>query len=74
MIRVRIALLWDSRTVEMSTLPAFLRGSLTGTGNFSGDVSLDFPGSFTKAAVEEMMERLPDFAPGSAKVTLTLDS
>jgi hypothetical protein len=37
-------------------------------------VAFDFPGTFTKANVEEMMERLPDFAPGSAKVTLTLGS
>jgi energy-coupling factor transporter ATP-binding protein EcfA2 len=73
-IRVRIGLLWDDRTIEMSTLPAFLRGSLTGTGAFSGEVILNFSGSFNKAAVEEMIERLPDFSPGSAKVTLTLDS
>ncbi|MFA5262785.1 MAG: hypothetical protein WC378_03100 [Opitutaceae bacterium] len=71
-VRVRVGLLWDARTVEMSTLPTFLRGSLTGTGAFSGEVVLDFSGSFTKAAVEDMMERLPDFSPGSAKVTLTL--
>jgi hypothetical protein len=58
----------------MSTLPSFLRGSLTGTGTFNGEVTFEFPGSFNKAAVEAMMERLPDFAPGSAKVTLTLDS
>ncbi len=73
-IRVRIGLLWDARTVEMSALPAFLRGSLTGTGAFSGEVILDFSGSVNKAAVEEMVERLPDFSPGSAKVTLTLGS
>ncbi len=72
--RVRIRLSWDARTDEMSTYPAFLRGSLTGMGTFSGEVTFDIPGSFTKASVEEIMERLPDFAPGSAKVTLTLSS
>jgi hypothetical protein len=65
---------FESRTVEMSTLPTFLRGSLAGSGTFNGEVTLEFPGSFTKAAVEDMMERLPDFSPGSAKVTLTLGS
>ena len=73
-IRIRIGLLWDARTDEMSNFPAFLRGSLTGTGTFSGEVILEFPGSFTKAAVEDMVKRLPDFSPGSAKVTLTLAS
>jgi hypothetical protein len=47
---------------------------LTGTGTFNGEVTFEFPGSFNKAAVEAMMERLPDFSPGSAKVTLTLGS
>jgi hypothetical protein len=65
---------FESRTAEMSNLPSFLRGSLTGAGAFSGEVTLEFPGSFTKAAVEDMMERLPDFSPGSAKVTLTISS
>mgnify|MGYP000184201014 CR=1 FL=1 len=73
-IRVRIGITFDPRTADMSTLPSFLRGSLTGAGLFSGEVTLEFPGSFNKAAVEAMMERLPDFAPGSAKVTLTLGS
>jgi hypothetical protein len=71
-VRVRIGMTFESRTAEMSTLPTFLRGSLTGYGTFNGEVTLEFPGSFTKATVEDMMERLPDFSPGSAKVTLTL--
>lgn len=71
-VRVRIGMTFEARTAEMSNLPSFLRGSLTGTGTFSGEVTLEFPGSFTKTAVEDMMERLPDFSPGSAKVTLTI--
>jgi len=73
-VRVRIGIAYESRTADMSTLPSFLRGSLTGTGTFNGEVTFEFPGSFNKAAVEAMMERLPDFSPGSAKVTLTLGS
>lgn len=71
-VRVRIGMTFESRTAEISTLPTFLRGSLAGSGMFNGEVTLEFPGSFNKAAVEDMMERLPDFSPGSAKVTLTL--
>lgn len=73
-VRVRIGITFDARTSDMSTLPSFLRGALAGAGTFSGEVTFEFPGSFNKAAVEAMMERLPDFAPGSAKVTLTLAS
>ena len=73
-VRVRIGIAYENRTADMSTLPSFLRGSLTGTGTFNGEVTFEFTGSFNKAAVEAMMERLPDFAPGSAKVILTLGS
>ncbi len=72
MVRLRIAMNFEARSAEMSTLPSFVRGSLTGTGNFYGEVTLEFSGPLTKAAVEEMMERLPDFTPGYAKVTLIL--
>jgi hypothetical protein len=71
-VRVRIGMTFESRTAEMSTLPTFLRGSLVGSGVFNGEVTIELPGAFNKASVEEMMERLPDFSPGSAKVTLTL--
>ena len=71
-LRIRIGIAFDSRAAEMSTLPTFLRGSLTGSGTFSGETTLEFVGPFTKAAVEAMIERLPDFSPGCAKVTLTL--
>ncbi len=72
-LTARIALTFNERTIDIASLPAFLRGSLTGTGKFSGESSLDFSGPFTKAKVEEMVECLPDFTPGSCRVTLTLE-
>jgi hypothetical protein len=51
-------------------LPSFLRGSLSGPAKFSGESALEFSGVFTKPEVEEMVERLPDFTPGSCRVTL----
>jgi hypothetical protein len=69
-VAVRIALTFDERTLETGSLPSFLRGSLTGLAKFSGESALEFAGVFTKAQVEEMVERLPDFSPGSCRVTL----
>jgi len=69
-VSVRIALTFDERTLETGSLPSFLRGSLTGPAKFSGEAELEFSGVFTKAQVEEMVERLPDFTPGSCRVKL----
>jgi hypothetical protein len=73
-LRVRFAITFDARDTEMSTLPSFVRGSLAGPGHLSGEASLEFEGSFAKPQVEDMVERLPDFSPGSCRVTVTLDS
>jgi len=72
-LSVRFALTYNERTAEVSTLPSLLRGSLSGAGKFAGEASLEFAGPFTKAQVEEMVERLPDFSPGACRVTLGLE-
>ena len=69
-VSVRIALTFDARDLEAATLPSFLRGSLTGPAKFSGESALEFDGEFTKAQVEGMVEKLPDFSPGACRVTL----
>lgn len=69
-VSVQIALTFDERTVDVSALPSFLRGSLTGVAAFHGESALQFSGMFSKSQVEEMVERLPDFTPGSCRVKL----
>ncbi len=70
---VRFALTYNERTTEVSALPSLLRGSLSGLGKFAGEASLDFAGPFTKAQVEDMVERLPDFSPGACRISLGLE-
>jgi len=70
--RVRFAITFEERETDISSLPSFLRGSLTGPGKFQGEAELEFNGSFSKAQIEEMVERLPDFVPGACRVSLTL--
>ena len=69
---VRFALTYDERQMDIASLPAFLRGTLTGSGAFAGEAAIGFTGNFTKAQVEEFVERLPDFTPGACRVTLRL--
>jgi hypothetical protein len=73
-VSVQIALTFDERTVDVSALPSFLRGSLTGVAAFHGESALLFSGMFTKAQVEDMVERLPDFTPGSCRVKLGIQT
>ena len=73
-LSVQIALTFDERTVDVSALPSFLRGSLTGVAAFHGESALQFSGVFTKAQVEDMVERLPDFTPGSCRVKLGIQA
>ena len=73
-VSVQIALTFDERTVDVSALPSFLRGSLTGVAAFHGESALQFSGVFTKAQVEDMVERLPDFTPGSCRVKLGIQA
>jgi hypothetical protein len=73
-VSVQIALTFDERSVDLSGLPSFLRGSLTGVAAFHGESALQFGGVFTKAQVEDMVERLPDFTPGSCRVKLGIQT
>ncbi len=72
--RIRVALAYEERETEMSALPSFIRGTLSGIGRFAGEASLEFTGTYTKAETEEMLERLPDFTPGACRVTLTISA
>lgn len=69
-VEVKFAISYDPRHMDMGALPTFIRGTLTGTGTFSGEAALSFTGAFSKAQVEEMVERLPDFTPGACRITL----
>ena len=73
-VGIRIALTFDERTLDVGSLPSFLRGSLSGPGKFAGEAALEFVGPYRKAQVEEMVERLPDFTPGACRVTLAIQS
>jgi hypothetical protein len=72
--KVRFALTFDERQTDIGSLPSFLRGSLSGPGKFEGEAAIEFSVSSSKAQVEEMVERLPDFVPGSCRVTITLQT
>ncbi len=47
--------------VELSSLSAAVRGSLSGKGSIVADITISRVGVFSKAAIEQMVEQLPSF-------------
>jgi len=47
---------------DLSTLPASLRGGLSGSGSVTAEIQIVKQGDFSKAEVEQMVEALPAFA------------
>jgi hypothetical protein len=57
----RFQLFQTEQEGELSSLPAGLRGSLSGPGAITFDVTITKRGEMTKAQVEQLCEQLPDF-------------
>jgi len=59
--------------VELGTLPASLRGTISGTGDFDLEIIINKQGDFTKAQVEQMVESLPSFNNAQYKAEVKAD-
>lgn len=57
--RARFTVFVDQTVGDLSSLPAQLRGSLSGPGAITADITITKEGDFSKADVEMMTERLP---------------
>lgn len=58
---VRFQFFQPEQQVDLSTVPAGLRGSLSGSGSMTFDVTITKQGDMTKAQIEQFCEQLPDF-------------
>jgi hypothetical protein len=58
-IEARFTVYLDDQVGDLSSLPATLRGSLSGAGQLSAEINITREGEFNKADVEQMAERLP---------------
>jgi hypothetical protein len=57
--RARFTVFVDQIVGDLSGLPVPFRGSLSGPGGFTADITITKEGRFTKAELEAMAERLP---------------
>lgn len=58
-IRVRFTVFLDNRSGDLSTLPAWLRGSLSGPGSLTAEITIAKENVGGKGDVEQLVERLP---------------
>lgn len=58
---VRFQFFQTDQEVDLSGLPSGLRGSLSGPGTLTLDVTIGKRGEMSKAQVEQLCEQLPDF-------------
>src|SRR5205823_14219169 len=64
----------EKRNCDLATLPSGLRGSVSGLGDISADLTLTKNGDFTKAAVEQIVEKLPALPDADYKAELKIES
>jgi hypothetical protein len=62
--KVRFTVYLESSVGDLSTLPSALRGSLSGPGSLSAEVTVTKEGDFNKGQVEQFAESLPNM-PGA---------
>lgn len=58
-VEARFTVYLDDQVGDLSSLPAALRGSLSGAGQLSAEINVTRQGEFTKADAEHMAECLP---------------
>lgn len=58
---IRFQFFQTDQEVDLSSLPAGLRGSLSGSGTLTFDVTIGKRGEMSKAQIEQLCEQLPDF-------------
>lgn len=62
--RIRATIFLDKNTSDLSTLPASIRGNLSGQGSVTTEIRITKDGNFTKGEVESIIESLPSL-PGA---------
>jgi len=69
--KVLMRIYFEKDTGELSDLDAALRGGLAGAGKITSEITIEKVGSFTKADVEELIDKLPSYT-DSASYTCEL--
>ncbi len=61
---------YEKKNSDLGSLPSGIRGSLSGMGDITTDLTVSKRGSFSKAEVEQIVESLPSFPEGDYKAEI----
>jgi len=64
---------YEAKKADLGSLPAGLRGALSGQGDITADLTISKTGNFSKGEVEQLVESLPSFAQADYKAELKVE-
>jgi len=70
--QVTFRIFFEKKSCDFGTLPSGLRGSITGLGDLTADLTIAKTGKFTKGDIEKMVEGLPSLPGGDYKAELRI--
>ncbi len=71
-LRAHFTVFMQQNTGDLSSLPPAYRGSLSGPGDLTVEITVTKEGDLTKAELEQMVERLPNIPQAEYSADLTL--
>lgn len=69
---VTFRIYYEKKNEDLASLPTGLRGSMTGLGNISADLTITRTGNLGKSDVESVVESLPQFPGGDYKAEMKI--
>ena len=70
---VTFRIFFEKKNTDLGSLPAGLRGSMSGLGDITADLTIIKSGDFSKGEVEQMVEGLPAFPDGDYKAEMKVE-
>lgn len=67
---VLFRIFFERKNVDFGSLPSALRGSVSGLGSLTADLTISKTGNFSKSDVEQLVESLPSFPDGDYKAEM----
>jgi hypothetical protein len=68
--QVTFRVYYERRNADLGSLPAGIRGAMSGLGDVTADLTISRSGDFTKGDVEALAESLPSFAEGDYRAEM----
>jgi len=69
---VTFRIYYEKKNADLGSLPAGLRGAMTGLGNITADLTITRTGNLGKSEVEQVVESLPQFPDGDYKAEMKI--